>query len=371
MESFVAGSDPVCRAFTVRYRFNHRRYRLPFRAPVRTAHGVWGEREGVLIRLEEEGGGVGLGEAAPIPWFGTETVDEVDAACRELGEWVESERIDAVPVRLGCLRNAFAAAVREVGRVSDPPSNTPDLPGRVKDPPYRGIAALLPAGRAALVQIEAKAESGFRVFKWKVGVGDIAEELGLLDDLCGKLPSGAKLRLDANGAWDRRRAGRWLERCAERPVEFIEQPCFAEASQGAAARARIDDILLGLAADYPTPIGLDESLVGEGDIERWLGAGWSGVFVVKPSLLADVDSALARLAKAKARVVFSSALETAVGARAALRAALAWPGEPLALGFGVWPLFADARFDGPAGAPFVRAEDVERINVDAAWNALN
>jgi O-succinylbenzoate synthase len=92
---------------------------------------------------------------------------------------------------------------------------------------------------------------------------------------------------------------------------------------------------------------------------------------VKPSLLEDAAGTLARLAAAQANVVFSSALETAVGARAALRLAFQWPGEPRALGFGVWPLFADARFDGPALAPFLRAADVERINGVAAWNALS
>ena len=34
----------------------------------------------------------------------------------------------------------------------------------------------------------------------------------------------AKLRLDANGAWTLRQAERWLTRCAERLVEFVEQP---------------------------------------------------------------------------------------------------------------------------------------------------
>jgi O-succinylbenzoate synthase len=59
--------------------------------------------------------------------------------------------------------------------------------------------------------------------------------------------------------------------------------------------------------------------------------------------------------------------------------AFAWKGEPdsagspqaRALGFGVWPLFADARFNGPAVAPFVRWEDVEKIDGEAVWNALN
>ena len=100
---------------------------------------------------------------------------------------------------------------------------------------------------------------GFRIFKWKVGVGDVAEELPLLDEVCAVLPSGAKLRLDANGAWDRRKAERWLERCADRPVEFVEQPVATDA-RGA------DDLLRGLAEDFPTPIALDESIAGEGDI---------------------------------------------------------------------------------------------------------
>ena len=354
----------------MQFQLQFRRYRLPFRAPVRTAHGPWAEREGVLVRLTTEAGAVGYGEAAPIPWFGSESVDEVEAACRELGPGVDEARLGALPARFSCLRNAIVAAIAEV------PGNRV-TPGRK----HLGVAALLPAGRDVLAQIAPKAEAGFRVFKWKVGVGDAADELALLDDVCAALPGGAKLRLDANGAWDRRQAERWLERCADRPVEFVEQPCFAKApavakamagkSPGAARQGKVDDMLLGLANDYPTPIALDESVAGEGDIERWLGAGWPGVFIVKPSLLADVNGALAKLEKAKAAVVFSSALETAVGARAALRAAFAWRGEPRALGFGVWPLFADARFDGPLAAPFLHWEDVERLKPEAAWNALS
>src|SRR6185295_18074434 len=116
-------------------------------------------------------------------------------------------------------------------------------------------------------------------------------ELALLDDVCAALPNGGKLRLDANGAWDRRQAERWLERCAERPVEFLEQPCFAERSQGAALQRKMEELLLGLAGDFPTPIALDESLVGEGDVERWVGAGWPGIYVVKPLLVGDVGAA--------------------------------------------------------------------------------
>jgi O-succinylbenzoate synthase len=226
------------------------------------------------------------------------------------------------------------------------------------------VAALLPAGRAALATVMPKAEAGFRTFKWKVGVGAPADELALLDDLCAKLPGGARLRLDANGAWDRRAAERWLGRVASLPVEFIEQPI-------AAGAGGAEDLLLGLAGDYPTPLALDESVIADGDVERWLNAGWPGFFVIKPALLADPAGALAKLEKAKARVVFSSALETAVGAQAALRHAFAWEGEPRALGFGVWPLFQDTRCDGPPAAPFLHAAEVDRLNPEAVWTALS
>ena len=339
---------------SLEFKVQVRRYSLAFRGPVRTAHGVWETREGVFIRIEGVDGAVGYGEAAPVPGFSDETAGGIETEARALGETVADAAFDALPGRMACLRHAIGEARRR-------PESAPGTdPGRLS----LGVAALLPAGKAALRDAPPKAEAGFRVFKWKVGVGDPADEMALLDDLCAALPSAARLRLDANGAWDRRRAERWLERCAERPVEFVEQPV-ARDSRGA------EDLLQGLARDFPVPIALDESVVGDGDIERWLGMGWPGLFVIKPSLLGDPVASLAALAAAKAQVVFSSALETGIGAKSSLRHAFRWTGEHRALGFGAGPLFADARFDGPAAAPFIRWQDVERINPEAIWNAAS
>lgn len=345
------------------FRFSFRRYAAPFRTPIRTAHGLWAEREGVLVKLVDEKGAVGFGEAAPISWFGTETVEEIEAVCRGWGEWVTEEQLVELPQRLGCLRGALQAARQGIDQ-SSPAATEPTVAAEAPSKAaYLPVAALLPAGRTALEKIEPLGEVGFRTFKWKVGVGDIADELSLLDDVVSRLPKGGELRLDANGAWDRRRAERWLERCAERPVEFVEQP-IAPDTKGS------EDLLLGLAGDYPTPIALDESAVVEGQVQHWLRLGWRGVFVVKPSLLGDAQGALEKLRTAKAHVVFSSALETAVGAQRALRLALNFGGESRALGFGVAPLFRDMRLDGLALAPFIRREDVERLNPETVWNAL-
>jgi len=335
-----------------------RRYRLPFLHPARTAHGVWEEREGLLVRLENEEGRVGFGEVAPIPWFGTETLAEAEDALVRLEGAVEPARLDGVPERLGCVRFALAAA-----RAGAAPA--PAAASRL------AVAALLPAGRAALAAADRAVAAGWVAFKWKVGAGDAADEQALLDDLLARLPGHAKLRLDANGAWNRRLAARWLARCADRPIEFVEQPCFAEPAATEAERRRTDDALRGLADDHPTPIALDESVAGLAGLRAWLERGWRGVVVIKPALVGAGADLEALLGSFRADVVFSSALETAVGRRAALRTAFRLAGAaPRALGFGVTPLFRETRVDGPAAQPFLSPADVEQMNPEAAWTAL-
>jgi O-succinylbenzoate synthase len=319
---------------------------------------LWSDREGLVLKLVNEAGLTGFGEVAPIPWFGTETLEDAEAMLAKLGGTLDAGCVEQVDERHGCLRFALASALgRAVG-----------APAAVRLP----VAALLPAGKPACGAADEALAAGYVAFKWKVGVLDDGDEWVVLDDLLSRLPDYAKLRLDANGAWTTRRAVRWLERCAERPIEFVEQPCFADASQGAALQNRMDDALLGLAADYPTPIALDESVAGLSSLRRWLERGWSGVVVVKPALAGDPAGVLALLAEHQADAVFSSAFETGVGRQAALRMAFAFKSpQPRALGFGVGPLFQDSRFDGVPPVPFLEPVAMSHLQPEAIWNVLS
>lgn len=331
------------------YRLSHRVYRLPLRTPLRTAHGPWTEREGVMLRLEDEAGRVGYGEAAPIPWFGTETPAEAEEVCRALGDKVTEDALQAVPERFGCVRFALACAKAGGG--------DPALQQNRRLP----VTALLPAGRGVLETLPARLEAGFLAFKWKVGVGDAADELALLDDVLAQLPAYAKLRLDANGAWDRRTAAKWLARCAERPVEFVEQPLAPKDEDG----------LLGLAGDFPVTLALDESVVRLAEARRWQSLGWPGVFVIKPALAGPLDALGAWVAETKADIVLSSAIETALGRAAILRFALTNPAlTQRALGFGVGEVFGDRRWDGPMIGPVLDAGWLAGFNEEDSWNAL-
>lgn len=332
------------------YRLRFKSYRLPLRTPLRTAHGPWTEREGVLVRLEDAEGRTGHGEAAPIPWFGTETPAEILATLTDLGDSFEAGQLGEIPPRLACLRFALAGALRAVSLATNAVTTGSRLP----------VAALLPAGRAALLALDGALETGFLAFKWKVGVGRAEEELPILDDLLARLPDFARLRLDANGAWDRRTAERWLARCAERPVEFVEQP----------AAPGQDDLLLGLAGDFPVTLALDESVTGLAALQRWHDRGWPGVYVVKPALAGPLPELTAWIRGAKADVVCSSAIETALGRAAILDWIFAENVTRRALGFGIGGVFGDARWDGPVVGPLLDAGWARAVNAGELWNAL-
>ena len=329
------------------YRFSHKTYRLPLRVALRTAHGLWTEREGIMVRLEDEAGRVSYGEIAPIPSFGTETLAEAGELCGKFGDKVAGEVFDAVAERFGCVRFALASARSNYG------SNQPG--------PRVPLTALLPAGRAGLEALPARIEAGWLTFKWKVGVGDMDQELGLLDELSALLPDYAKLRLDANGAWSRRQAERWLARCAERPVEFVEQPV---------APAEVDS-LMGLAQDYPVKLALDESVVRLEEARKWQALGWPGVFVIKPALAGPLGELAEWSAKTNPDVVLSSAIETVLGRSAILQFALTQPDLlKRAPGFGVGEIFGDRRWDGPFMGPVLEDGWNAGFNPEELWTAL-
>ncbi|MDP1578761.1 MAG: o-succinylbenzoate synthase [Candidatus Didemnitutus sp.] len=331
----------------MRYRFHCKSYRFAFAQPLRTVHGLWTEREGIYVRLTSSDGRVGYGEIAPLAGFANETLAEAAEVCRRLGDDVTDDELDAVASRCACTRFALAAA-----RSAAP------LAAEAKRLP---VAALLPAGRAVLDALPERLAAGFLCCKWKVGVGRAEDELVLLDDVLALLPPYVTLRLDANGSWDRRTASRWLAACAERPVEFVEQPLAPDDGDG----------LRGLADDFPVRLALDEAVAGLDSAREWQARGWRGVFVIKPALAGPLPELQEWLAKTKPDVVFSSAIETALGRAQLLRALLPLEATTRALGFGVGDIFGDRRCDGPVIGPLLDASWCDMVDAEELWNAVN
>ncbi len=317
-----------------------RSYRRAFRQPLRTARGLWSLRVGFIVRVEQDGQ-VGFGEVAPLPEFGTETVD---AAASFLERLVKDPDLE-VPANLPCCGFGVSSAGR------DACSQATGLNGgrlRPAVPTFsRGdIAALLPAGASAEVELSKKAAAGYRTFKWKVGVESLAVELAILERLLAALPSGGRLRLDANGGLTEEQAREWLAALngASDRIEYLEQPLPVGQEREMAA----------LMESSAVPIALDESLNGLTG-SQWLGE-WPGPLVVKPLLMGDCQQLVERLRPLAERVVLSSVFETAVGVNAVGGLVAQLPALNYAIGFDT----AEA-FDDNLGA----------LSPEAVWNALS
>jgi O-succinylbenzoate synthase len=318
------------------YRLQFRGYRRPFLTPLKTHHGTWKMREGLILRLSDAIGRVGWGEIAPIPWFGSETLAAALRFCQQCGETIDEAGIAAIAEALPACQFGFETAAADLVAPFSPPQPI-------------DVAALLPAGEAALWAWPQAWKQGRRSMKWKIGVDSFEREITLFQRLVSDLPPAAKLRLDANGGLTPETAKRWLEAAESVDcVEFIEQPLPPSALAA----------MVALQGQYATAIALDESVATLTQLEDCYGQGWRGIFVVKAAI-AGSPSRLRQLArKHDLNLVFSSVFETAIARTAVLHLAgeLASPGYALGFGTDTWL----AEFDPKAG--FEREKPAEAGN---------
>lgn len=321
--------------------FFFRPYHRRFRQPLRTSHGLWSERRGIVIRLRSGSGQSGYGEIAPLPWFGTETWEAALAFCQALvGDRHTAAQLMTTLQPPGTA-TAFALGSALDQLVCGASRPAPPLTDAVFDgPPWQGprsMCALLPAGASALTAWEPLWSQGHRTFKWKIGVADPIQEQAELRHLRQQLPVTAQLRLDANAGLTLDQAEQWLRVCDalstpdEWAIEFLEQPL---------PPAQLE-AMLSLAERYRTPLALDESVANLEQLQSCYARGWRGIFVVKAAIAGPPQSLLGFCMSRDLDVVFSSVFETDVGRSAVLSLAQQYaqtrePSKPRrALGLGV------------------------------------
>jgi o-succinylbenzoate synthase len=282
------------------YKFTYSIYQRPFRQPLKTSHGVWEIREGIIIQLTDDLGISHQGEIAPIPWFGSESIEQAILWCQQIGDKISTAQIYQISDTLPACQFGFGSALTAFNPASSAPASMPDL------------SALLPSGAAAIARIPALSAQGYSTFKWKIGVLPIVEEVAIWKQLMTALPGVAKLRLDANGGLTDAEAQQWLEICSqEQQIEFIEQPLGADSIEQMQALAKM----------YHTPIAIDESVATFTRIQSAYAQGWRGIYVVKTGIAGFPWRLAEFITQHQLDVVFSSVMETNVGRDAAFRLA--------------------------------------------------
>lgn len=333
----------------------------------------WSDRQTLLLAVEDAGGRVGLGEAAPLPDYSPESLDDAWNALAplvgaelgkgELGAPGSSRELlamtAAIPSRSA--RFAFETAVLDLWsrRLEEPAwallarilaelSANAGTSEALSPEEGRPISTLLPNGmERALAHAERAFARGIRCLKAKIGAhGAWAEELALLRALRHRFPE-ASLRVDANRSLSPEELWQRLPSLRELGLEWLEEPV-RRFPQGIEWRVGV-------------PLALDESLQTEVPDERVLREHDVRAFVLKPTTLGGFIQSfeLAEIARsAGLAVVVSHAYEgpVAFSALAALSLALG-PGRP-----------ADGldRHPGVAGAPSLPGFDPEGVRI-RAW----
>lgn len=328
---------------TMNAKFLVKPYRRSFCRPLTTARGVWELREGFLIRMETAQG-VGYGEVAPIPDFGSETIDAAGDFLRTLTNGSEA----TPPANLPACAFALSAASQSIQRE------------KPKQKQY-AVCALLPAGAAALPIAEKKIERGYETLKWKIGVEPLRSELEQACSLFDRLPEGVLLRLDANASLEPSTLESWLELLEQFScqVDYLEQPL-----------PRGQEFLMAEAMQRSgIPIALDESLNGA-KAERWMEPGaWAGPLVIKAPLMGEMERLRCRLKPLAGQVVLSSVFETGVGMESAFTLADALPDLERAVGYDTINAFEDAMTQIKEG-PIICASQRECYDPEQIWNSI-
>lgn len=290
-------------------------YALPFKEPYVTARGTLTRREMVLLRIRDEEGREGLGEAVPLSMRGGVSIEQV---VRELESLPDADA-DSLSMPALCAWTTAQIDLREK-REDDDAWHAP-----VK------CNATLVSGEPAAVAAEALrwAEDGFSTFKLKVGTGDDVAQVRAVREAVGEA---ARIRLDANGAWSLDQATEILAAVEPLGIELVEQPVatIAEAAE-LAKRTRI--WLAG-----------DESIVTVEDAEEAIRADSFSVTGVKLSKVGGFE--LGREVAGRMRSYVASALDGPVGIAISRRLA-EWLDSPrfaeerLAHGLATQRLFAE------------------------------
>ena len=136
--------------------------------------------------------------------------------------------------------------------------------------------------------------------KWKVGTLDRISEEKILENILSQINDNIKLRIDANGSWDRKYAKRWAEILKDNiNLDWLEQPLSEDDIEG------LEELRKKI------PVALDESIIKYPDLIR----NWKGWQIRRPTQEINPLILLKELEEKKGFRIISTSFETGIGMR--------------------------------------------------------
>lgn len=306
-----------------------------FKRPSGTSRGILHQKKSWFLeaRLNNSDEIVGIGECSIIEGLSPDFINDEDYE-KKLNELCENPEIDLEnfpSIRFG-LECALLDLRNGGGRTYFKNEFTS---GHRKIP----INGLIWMGSIEFMreQIEEKLSLGYTTIKLKIGASDIEAELDLIREIRKEYDSKLiTIRVDANGAFTINEAHSILEKLAALDIHSIEQPI----------KAGQWNEMANLCATTPTPIALDEELIGinEISVKRDLLETIKPQFIIlKPSLHGGIEGCREWIELANEFNIawwMTSALESNIGLNAIAQFTAEYS-NPLPQGLGTGMLYTN------------------------------
>jgi o-succinylbenzoate synthase len=305
------------------------KYGRKFLRPWKTSAGEINERRGIFLKITEQNGLIGIGEAAPLEGFSRETTGVAENALETAVEIIAGNEIGydreeiatfshkLINQEISTARFALETALCDLAARNNNKKLSEFLcESPRKSVPVNYTATYLEDVDKVVYKIRRR---GYTVIKVKAGVGRVDEEIEYINHLALKSGKSVRFRLDANRGWSFDDAVTFLGRIRNLNIDYVEEPLKVYD----AARYR------QLKAKVGRMIALDESLTGH-DIDDIIGQDFCDVLILKPGLVGGIFRTMEIARKAQSagkKVVISSLLECEVGLAALLHLAAAIPND--------------------------------------------
>lgn len=246
-------------------RVEHEILTLHTRDPFVIARGTYAEHVNVLVRVTDEDGEHGLGEAAPNRYYGETSASAIEALGRAAtllagSDWSNVGSVeDELRARLPEARSVTAALSVAMHDLAAKRRSLPLYRVWGLDPADAPLSSFtIPIGDPSVLAERIARAAEYPILKIKLGTTD--EHMVL--EIVRRAAPEKTIRVDANAAWTRGHAAEMLAVLAEYDVELLEQPLPAHDIDG----------LRELQSRTSIPIIADESCRVAADVARLAGA---------------------------------------------------------------------------------------------------
>ena len=240
----------------------------PLKSPYKLSFTTVTEFESVWVRIENDVGEVGIGEAVALPGYSWETTASILACLDEMVGNGEGHTEASLRAACAAKRDQHPFATSAVVTALD-------LPRYLRaERPIRGFPLNLPISSEMSFEemdrcLREGLAQGYRFAKVKIGKS-LEKDLAAVPHLMAHWALNYLFVFDANQAYDLNQARQFcevLEPYIYGPALWLEQPLSMKDWDGHAA----------LCAQTSTPIVLDESIYNESDIQHAKSIGACGV----------------------------------------------------------------------------------------------